>query len=177
MSQPDTSPSLPAASASQGPSATTLPSANPVSGPPGVPIIDDEEGVRRVLGAGLWHYGFAVWLAADAWEAVELYRSHRTAIGVVLLDVQMPGRDGPRALADLRGVDPDVRACFMTGDSGPYTERNLLDLGAFAVFRKPFVLSELAVQLATLTTPIDAGDSPQDARRRDDGAQGTPVAP
>jgi CheY-like chemotaxis protein len=146
-----------------------------VAGPPGVLIVDDDEGVRRVLGTGLWHHGFAVWLAADAREAVETYRSHREVIDVALLDVQMPGRDGPRTLAELRGVDPGVRACFMTGEAGQYTDQNLLDLGAVAVFRKPFVLSELAVQLASLATPTDPPDGMREARWRDDGGQGNPA--
>ena len=65
----------------------------------------------------------------------------------------MPGRDGVSTLAALRELDPQIRACFMTGDAGRYTEQNLLDLGALTVFRKPFCLGELAAQLVSLTTP------------------------
>ena len=43
------------------------------------------------------------------------------------------------------------------------------DLGALTVFRKPFCLSELAAQLAALTTPVDHSDGAQEAGRRDDG--------
>lgn len=167
MSRPDAPPLLPVGSAAQ----------NPADRPRGVLVVDDEEGVRRVLSTWLWHRGFAVWLAADCSEAVEAYRSHRASIGVALLDVQMPGRDGPRTLADLRELDPDIRACFMTGDAGRYTEQNLLDLGALAVFRKPFCLSELAAQLAALTVPIDHADGVQETRWCDDDGQGTRIAP
>lgn len=99
--------------------------------------------------------GFAVWLAADALTAVELYRGHHDAIDVVLLDVRMPNRDGPETLAALRELDPYVRFCFMSGDMGKYTEENLLDLGAVAVFQKPLRLSELARQLMEITAPIE----------------------
>jgi len=125
---------------------------------PGVLIVDDQEDVRGVVGLGLRHHGFTVWLAGDAEEAVEVYRAHQASIGIVLLDVQMPGRDGPRTLMDIRAVNPDVVACFMTGNAGHYTQQNLLDLGASAIIQKPFRMGELAIQLATLTTPIGVSD-------------------
>jgi DNA-binding NarL/FixJ family response regulator len=94
-----------------------------------------------------------VWQAADCYEAVDLYRTHHKSIGVVLLDVRMPGRDGPSTLAALQEFDPHVRVCFMTGDAGRYTERDLLDLGALVVYRKPPHMSELAEQLAGIANP------------------------
>ena len=61
----------------------------------GILVVDDEAGVLRVLDLVLRQQGFAVWPAAGGVEAVELYRRHREAIDVVLLDVCMPGLDGP----------------------------------------------------------------------------------
>jgi CheY-like chemotaxis protein len=125
-----------------------------------------------VLGAGLWHHGFAVWLAADGREAVETYRSYCPFIDVALVDVLMPGLDGPGTLAALREVSPEVRCCFMTGDPGGYTEQDLLGLGALAVIRKPFRLGEVAERLAELTAAGDRDDALQEARRSDDGGRG-----
>src|SRR3954470_11871134 len=68
----------------------------------GVLVVDDEECVRDVLDAMLRQQGFAVWLAADGWEALEVYRLHLAAIDLVLLDVRMPGLDGPATLTALR---------------------------------------------------------------------------
>ncbi len=146
---------------------------------PGVLIVDDTEGVRRVIGAGLSLHGFTVWLAADAKEAVETYRAHHSSIDVVLLDVQMPDRDGPRTLMDLRTVNPDLVAVFMTGSAGHYTQQNLLDLGALAVLQKPFRMGELAIQLTALTTPIGRSDDLPDALWGHDGGQviGFPLGP
>ena len=124
------------------------------SRPCGVLIVDDNEAVRTVLGAGLGASGFAVWLAADGYEGVAAYREHGRAIDLLLLDVPMPGRDGPETLSAIRAHAPDLPCCLMSGDTGHYTEQELLGLGAIAVLQKPFRLGELIAQLRRLAAPL-----------------------
>ena len=125
--------------------------------PVGVLVVDDVEGVRNVLAAGLQQYGFTVWLARNGFEALDLYQSHSASIDMLLLDVLVPDRDGPQTLADIQQFDPDVRACFLTGCSGQHSVESLLDCGAIAVFRKPVRFGELAERLVELMArPTDA---------------------
>jgi CheY-like chemotaxis protein len=77
-------------------------------------------------------------VAADGHEAVAMFLQHRDEVRVVLLDVNMPGLDGPAALAQVRRADPAVPCCFMTGYSDRYTADELLALGATCLFGKPF---------------------------------------
>jgi CheY-like chemotaxis protein len=117
---------------------------------PGVLVIDDEPGVRSLLQAALPRYGFQVFSAASGSEALALYSEHRTEIAAVLLDVQMPGLDGPQTLRTLQAIDPQVRCCFMSGNLGNYNEEELLDLGAALVIPKPFRLAEVIEALQRL---------------------------
>src|SRR5581483_10924218 len=91
----------------------------------GILVVDDEECVRTVLDLALRQQGFVVWLAADAQGALDLYRRHHDTIDVVLLDVRMPGSDGPQTLLALQRVNPQVRCGFMSVDLGDYTEEGL----------------------------------------------------
>lgn len=118
--------------------------------PYGVLVADDDAGVRGLLDLGLRHEGFTVWLAADGPEALEQYRCHGAAIDVALLDVLMPGLDGPQTLTALQGLNPQIRCCFMTGDLGLYSEGQLHQLGAAVIFQKPFRLAEVAQVLPDL---------------------------
>jgi anti-anti-sigma factor len=118
--------------------------------PGAVLVVDDDPAVLAVLGAGLRRGGFVVWPASGGRQAVELCRGDPGAIAVALLDVRMPGMDGPHTLRALREVCPSVRACFMTGDPEPYTEEGLLRLDALRVFRKPVALAEVAGTLRHL---------------------------
>lgn len=129
----------------------------------GLLVADDEGEVRDVLNDGLRREGFSVWLAADGQEALEQYRNHCETIDVVLLDVRMPGLDGPQTLAALQEMTPQICCCFMSGYLGSYTEENLRNLGAATVFAKPFRLAEVAHVLGELAgsrlRPAAAGRS------------------
>jgi CheY-like chemotaxis protein len=78
-----------------------------------------------------------VWFAEHGGRAVELYRLLHHEIDLILLDVQMPGLDGPATLRALKEVDPGVRCCFMTNNFTTYTEQQLLAEGALRVLLKP----------------------------------------
>jgi DNA-binding NtrC family response regulator len=93
-------------------------------------------------------------LAAHGQQAIELYRRHLQAIAVVLLDVLMPGMDGPHTLLALQKLCPAVRCCFMTGNPGSYTEEALLLMGAIRVFRKPFAFTEVVDTLKQLASRV-----------------------
>jgi CheY-like chemotaxis protein len=132
----------------------------------GILVADDEAGVRGVLEIGMRQHGFDVWLAADGQQALDLYQRHGEAIDVVLLDVRMPGRDGPQTLAALQELNPRVCCCFMSGDfdcfneqGQCYTEERLRDMGAAAVIPKPFCLDRIGQMLCQLVSKADLSPS------------------
>jgi CheY-like chemotaxis protein len=134
--------------------------------PTGVLVVGDEMAVLRVLAARLRIEGYKVWLAGHGHQAIEFYEGHREEIAVVLLDVLMPGLDGPHTLAAIQKLCPTVRCCFMYANPTPYTEETLLQIGAVRVFRKPFAFTEVIDTLNQL-----ASRSP---RRRQDRWIDTP---
>jgi DNA-binding NtrC family response regulator len=121
--------------------------------PPGVLVADDEAAIRRLLEIALGRQGFTVWSAAGGREAVELFRRNRDAIDLVVLDVQMPGLDGPWTLIALQEIDPQVRCCFMSGHTGGYSAETLQAMGIVRIFQKPFAIAELVEALRALVHP------------------------
>jgi CheY-like chemotaxis protein len=109
---------------------------------PTVLIVDDTPAVLRTLRAMVGMQGFAALLAGSGDEGVRMYGQHRDEVVAVLLDVEMPGKDGPATLAELRLVTPDLPCVFITGDSPRYPADVLESLGA-AVLRKPVDMDEL----------------------------------
>jgi CheY-like chemotaxis protein len=107
----------------------------------GVLVLDDDDVLLDMLAETLPAFGYDVWTASDGGEAVRLYREHRGRIDVVVLDIQVPGMDGPATLRELRRLDPAVRAVFMTWDTAGQEN-------AFVV--KPFHPADVARKLRLL---------------------------
>jgi len=128
--------------------------APPTSRRPGILVVDDDVAVRTLLNAVLWQQGFVVWLAGNGAQALELYLELPADIDLVLMDVNMPGLDGPQTFRALQRVNPAVRCCFMTGGGSLYTHEDLYKQGAVNVLRKPFRLPEVAQALWQLVDPV-----------------------
>jgi len=111
---------------------------------PGILVVDDDHFVRAMVQMGLEQDGFEVWSTGSGQGAIDLYRNHKEHIAVVLLDVCMPGLDGPATLDRLRDLNCEIVACFMSGNTGIYEPEDLLRRGAARVIAKPFRLDDLA---------------------------------
>jgi DNA-binding NtrC family response regulator len=109
----------------------------------GILVVDDDRVLLTMLSTALQKNGFEVWLAASGAEAIGIYDRHRARINVVLLDVRMPGLDGPRTLTELQRLDPSVACCFMSGYTADVSPAELLRRGALHFFDKPFRMEEV----------------------------------
>src|ERR1019366_4238123 len=127
---------------------------------PVILVVDDEIAVGKMLEVALRHYGFAVKPAATGHAAVEVYRGQHKDIALVLLDVQMPGMDGPATLTALQKINPELKCCFMSASTGKYSTEELHNMGAAHVMTKPFVSLSL---LTRLLWDMIASSVPKDA--------------
>jgi CheY-like chemotaxis protein len=139
---------------------------------PGILIADDMGLILTLLKFELEPRGFTVWLAVDGDDALDLYRQNRAEIDLVLLDVQMPGLDGPHTLAALQRLELDVLACFMTGNSEAYTEEELHARGAAYVFKKPFQAYVVAECLKDIVNGSVSTKLPKEIRHEQVAAAG-----
>jgi CheY-like chemotaxis protein len=76
-------------------------------------ILEDRPAVGSLLASALRRHGLTVHQASGCRQAVEIYRQHKDAIGLVFLDLQTPGINAGQILAELRQLNPDVRCCFV----------------------------------------------------------------
>ncbi|KJS31766.1 MAG: response regulator receiver protein [Desulfatitalea sp. BRH_c12] len=76
-------------------------------------LVDDEEGIRKVLDIALTDRGFQVHSASDAHEALALFDTLHPPI--VITDIKMPGMDGIALLRELKKRDADTEVIMITG--------------------------------------------------------------
>ena len=121
-------------------------------------FMDDEEPIRQVAGVLLRRFGFEVVCVPDGAEAVEAYRKAlgaKTPFALVIMDLTVPGgMGGKEAIAELRRIDPEVRAIVSSGYSSDPVLANYREHGFCGVAAKPYEVGDLArVLRETLAVP------------------------
>jgi signal transduction histidine kinase len=108
-------------------------------------VIDDEEGMRELVGIALRERGFEVFEASSGVEGLKI--ATRELPDLILCDVRMEGVTGYEVLADLRKHPTTATMPFilMTGndDPGGIGMRQGMELGADDYLRKPFDFESL----------------------------------
>ena len=101
--------------------------------------VEDEPDIQAVAQLALEAVGgFTVKVCNSGQEALEQVAAF--APDLILLDVMMPGMDGPSTLQALRQISAcaDTPACFMTAMVQPREIAHYKSLGALDVIPKPF---------------------------------------
>ena len=114
-------------------------------------LVEDEADIRTIATMALEKVGgFEVIGCANGAEA--LAAAPGASADLILLDVMMPGMDGPSTLQALRRI-PATRATpvvFITAKVQPAEVRQYRALGALDVISKPFAAMELSEDLLAI---------------------------
>jgi DNA-binding response OmpR family regulator len=118
-------------------------------------IIDDDAGMRRMIGRILEGAGYDVLIAEDGEVGLKLFDEH--APDLVITDLLMPGKDG---LETIREIKASGHATKILATSGGWRTAQLdflgvaTEFGADRVLSKPFRSKEL---LETIRQLLEAG--------------------
>ena len=115
-------------------------------------VVDDEEEFRKVLRGMLEPAGYRVLEASDGTEG--LRRVDNDSPDLVLLDLKMPGMDGPEFLGRLRQNRPDIPVVIVTGYPDSDLMMEAMHYGPLLLEAKPVERTRL---LRTLKTVLNKG--------------------
>jgi CheY-like chemotaxis protein len=110
--------------------------------------VEDEPDIQAVAQIALEAVGgFTLKICSDGLSALE--EAADFAPDLLLLDVMMPGMDGPTTLIELRKIPAlsQTPAIFMTAKVQSHEVEELINLGAIAVIAKPFDPMTLSSQI------------------------------
>lgn len=113
--------------------------------------VEDEPDIQAVARLALEHLGgFTVEVCSSGNEALSKIATYIPDL--ILLDVMMPGMDGPTTLAELRktAVCAATPVVFMTAKVQPQEVTHYLSLGAIDVIPKPFDPMTLADKVRSI---------------------------
>ena len=150
--------SLPRASSAPVPERLAL-DPTPKGGDETILVVEDDEGVRRLIADHLSAAGYRV-LAAPGADSALARLDGAGAVQLLLTDVVMPGRGGRELAAQVRALQPDTRIVFMSAYPDQEAGTGEADWGSALFLPKPF---DRAGLLATVRTALDSRQELTDA--------------
>ena len=76
-------------------------------------LVDDEEGICKILSISLQDIGYEVFTACNGEEALDIFLKKNPPI--VLTDIKMPGMDGIELLRRIKHENPETEVIMITG--------------------------------------------------------------
>jgi CheY-like chemotaxis protein len=108
-------------------------------------LVDDEDEIVNVGKNFLEKLGYKALVARNGLEAVEVFRSYKDEIALVVLDLVMPKMNGKQACAMIKDIRRDAKILISTGYSVDEEVEKFLNSGGCSGFiQKPFSLNEFA---------------------------------
>ncbi len=110
-------------------------------------VVEDEEGLRRLMDTVLPRLGYEVTTAANGGEALLLMEEGGLQPDLIITDMVMPTMSGVELIDRLRKRHPGLRALYMSG----YTDDTVVRRGVLDVntpfIQKPFTIGDIAAKI------------------------------
>lgn len=113
-------------------------------------VVEDESALRNLLSASLEKQGYALLVAGNGTDAMQIIENHSNKIDLVVSDIMMPKMNGLELRKKTILLRPEIRFLFMSGyseDTTGKTEHFPHDADFLA---KPFLPIELVSKVRTL---------------------------
>jgi len=108
-------------------------------------IVEDDDAIATGLALNLKLAGRKTVIARDGDEAIRQASEHEFSL--VLLDINLPKKNGLEVLAALRSADNIVPVIVLSARDGEFDKVAALRLGADDYVTKPFALAELLARI------------------------------
>jgi putative two-component system response regulator len=108
-------------------------------------LVDDEDGIRRLLKHKLTNLGYRCMEAVNGQEALNTLESN--IVDLVIMDVKMPVKNGLETLPEIRTRFPYTSVIMATAVGEINTVIECMKLGAYDYMTKPFDLTEVGMSV------------------------------
>ena len=112
-------------------------------------VVEDERALCDTIVRSLRRLAYSVDFCYDGDRALELLAAEQ--YDLVLLDLNLPGKDGMTVLRTLRRTDRETRVLILSARGEVEDKVQGLDAGANDYLAKPFHLAELEARIRSLT--------------------------
>ncbi|MCQ2567243.1 MAG: response regulator transcription factor [Mogibacterium sp.] len=121
-------------------------------------IAEDQKDLNRILVKKLSKEGYSVDACFDGEEAMSFL--DMVSYDGIILDINMPGKDGLSVVAEMRRSGDNTPVLFLTARDSIEDRVAGLDIGANDYLVKPFSFEELMARVRVLTRTTVSSNSP-----------------
>jgi trehalose 6-phosphate phosphatase len=123
----------------------------------GLLIVDPDAAGRAALAAGLRERGWRVWAVGTPDEARQVVLTHGSDVKILVVDLQLPGLQGARVLAELIQLQPELRRCVMSAEVDPYAAAAFRRMSETPLLTKPVRIEAAEPVLRSLLASVRVG--------------------
>jgi two-component system cell cycle sensor histidine kinase/response regulator CckA len=117
--------------------------------PQNILVVDDEAIARRFMERALAQEGYRVMLANDGEQALDLLRTTRRKVALVITDLVMPGMGGHAFALEVGRLPSPPPVLYISAYERPQGEM------AKRFLQKPFTVEELIDAVRGLVAPVE----------------------
>ena len=115
-------------------------------------LVEDDEGIRRLVAAVLRDQGYEVLAAADGVEALQMLQVRKSGCDLLITDVILPRMKAAVLVQGAKTMFPLIRVLYISGYAGDMLVSHGVDAQA-AYLQKPFLPQVLIERVAELLLP------------------------
>lgn len=104
---------------------------------------EDEENIRQFIKEILEGYGYTVIEASDGEDVIEKYKENKQVIELLMLDIIMPKKNGKYAYDEIRKLDSNIKAIFISGYTADFINQQGISGEEIHLLYKPIAIDTL----------------------------------
>jgi len=109
--------------------------AAPAPGTETILVAEDDPSVRNLVDMVLTKFGYQVILAENGQEVVDSFAANRDKIGLILMDIIMPKKNGIEAFAEIKKLHPEVKVLFTSGYTSDFIQSRGMQEGVELIMK------------------------------------------
>ncbi|TRZ50912.1 PAS domain S-box protein [bacterium] len=107
-------------------------------------LVDDEPSLLETGQELLSFLGYEILTASSGENALVTIRREGERIGIVIMDLMMPGMGGEKCLVEILKIFPRMKVIFTSGNMTSVNKEDLINAGARAFIQKPYYIADMS---------------------------------
>jgi two-component system, cell cycle sensor histidine kinase and response regulator CckA len=117
-------------------------------------LIEDEADICSAFSEAMSEQAVSVVTAQTGELGIEMYRTHKDEINLVVLDLSLPGISGEETFRVLKRINPNIKVVVSSGYGDPYVKKLFKGIALVGTLQKPYTWGGLVENMEKFLSMI-----------------------